>query len=198
MPISAIIFGGRRDTTVPLVLQSFDWQHGVFLGATIGSRTTAAATGKTNVLRRDPMAMLPFCGYDMGDYFAHWLAMGEKLGDNAPKIFQVNWFRRNADGDYLWPGYGENIRPLIWMHDRIHGVGYANDTPAGSIPTLAGMHMEGLAGVSPERAFTAMRVDRAEWRREADAIETHFEQFGERLPPALREELAELRERLAL
>jgi phosphoenolpyruvate carboxykinase (GTP) len=195
VPISAILFGGRRDTTAPLVLQAFDWQHGVFLGATMGSRTTAAASGATNVLRRDPMAMLPFCGYHMGDYFAHWLAMGAELGDHAPAIFQVNWFRRDSNGAYLWPGYGENIRPLIWIHDRIEGEGYADRTAAGWIPTLAGLHMEGLRA-TPERVYNAARVDATEWRNDAAEIEAHFTRFGDRLPAALRDQLAALRARL--
>jgi phosphoenolpyruvate carboxykinase (GTP) len=194
VPISGILFGGRRNHTVPLVAEAFDWQHGVFFGATMASRTTAAATGATNVLRRDPMAMLPFCGYHMGDYFAHWLTMGKRIA-RPPAIFQVNWFRRDADGNYLWPGYGDNIRVLIWMHERIQGRGKALRTPVGFVPTVDALHRDGL-DIPTESLELLLHVDPAQWGEEADDIEAHFARFGERLPPALREELDALRARL--
>ena len=164
----------------------------------MGSRTTGEASGQTGVVRRDPMAMLPFCGYHMGDYFAHWLGMGERLGANAPAIFQVNWFRRDDEGKYLWPGYGDNARVLLWIHDQIKGTGYARRTPAGWIPMTAALDMTGLpAAVAPERVYAATRVDVGEWQKEASEIDAYFARFGDRLPSALREELTALEARLA-
>lgn len=194
VPLSGLFFGGRRDTIVPLVMEAFDWEHGVFVGATMGSRTTAAAVGQTGVLRRDPMAMLPFCGYHMGDYFRHWLDMGKRI-PNPPKIFSVNWFRKDEDGAYLWPGFGQNVRPLIWMYERIKGNGYFQDTPAGRVPTTAALHFEGL-NLSPERVAHALAVNPEEWREEIRDIETHFARFGDKLPPELTAQLEALRARL--
>jgi phosphoenolpyruvate carboxykinase (GTP) len=196
VPISGIIFGGRRDTTVPLVMEAFNWNHGVFLGAAMGSRTTAAAEGASDVLRRDPMAMLPFCGYHMGDYFAHWLQMGERI-PHPPAIFSVNWFRRDVDRSYLWPGYGENARALIWMYERTKGTAYHQATPAGIIPTLAALRMQGLA-LAPIRLGQALAVDVGEWWQEADSIAEQFARFGDRLPSALNTELEALRKRLSV
>ena len=194
VPISGVFFGGRRNTTVPLVMESFDWAHGVFLGATMGSRTTAAAAGATGVLRRDPFAMLPFCGYHMGDYFRHWLEMGERI-PRPPLLFNVNWFRRDADNNFLWPGFGENLRPLIWMHERIHGRGAAIETVAGLVPPPDALPLDGLA-LDPARLQSCLRVDPAEWRAEAGEIAAHLDRFGDHLPPRLRDELATLQSRL--
>jgi phosphoenolpyruvate carboxykinase (GTP) len=196
VPISGIIFGGRRDTTVPLVSQAFDWQHGTFLGATMASQTTAAAEGQAGVLRRDPMAMLPFCGYHMGDYFGHWIAMGRRI-PRPPALFQVNWFRRDAAGNYLWPGFGENVRALIWMLHRIRGRAEAVETPIGWVPTPASLHLGGL-DIARGALEQVLRVDADEWRAEAENLEPHFARFGDRLPPALREELDALRARLGM
>ncbi|MES2461408.1 MAG: phosphoenolpyruvate carboxykinase (GTP) [Armatimonadota bacterium] len=194
VPIDGILFGGRRNQTVPLVSESFSWQHGVFLGATMASRTTAAAAGATNVLRRDPFAMLPFCGYHMGDYFAHWLQMGQQI-PHPPKIFQVNWFRKDAEGNYLWPGFGENLRVLIWMHERIVGKGHAETTPIGLVPTPRDLPLSGLSA-QPAQVAAALETNPEEWREELPDIAEHFERFGDRLPNTLREELAALEERL--
>ncbi|MBC8101703.1 MAG: phosphoenolpyruvate carboxykinase (GTP) [Cytophagales bacterium] len=194
VPISGILFGGRRNTTVPLVLEAFSWQHGVFLGATMASRTTAAAAGATGVLRRDPFAMLPFCGYHMGDYFAHWLQMGLRI-PRPPAVFQVNWFRKDADGSYLWPGYGENLRALIWMNERIAGRGSAVNTPVGLVPSPGDLHLAGL-DVPADRVAAALQVRTEEWGQEIPDIKEHFARFGERLPRELRGELAALEQRL--
>ncbi|WP_395088022.1 phosphoenolpyruvate carboxykinase (GTP) [Armatimonas sp.] len=194
VPISGILFGGRRNDTMPLVLEANSWQHGVFLGATMASQTTAAAGGAQGVLRRDPMAMLPFCGYHMGDYFAHWLEMGKNI-PNPPKIFHVNWFQKDENGTFLWPGYGENLRPLLWMRERILGEGKAVVTPIGTVPTPEGLNLEGLplADGVMEQLLT---VDHDLWTAECDAIATHFETFGDKLPHALADELEALRKRV--
>jgi phosphoenolpyruvate carboxykinase (GTP) len=194
VPISALVFGGRRATTIPLVLQSFNWIHGVFMGATMGSETTAAATGKVGVVRRDPMAMLPFCGYNMGDYFGHWLRMGETL-KNPPALFHVNWFRSNADGKFVWPGFGQNLRVLLWMIDRVKGKAGGNDTPIGIVPGAADLNWDGLE-LSRGDKDLLLRVDRGEWAAEVPEIRGFFDKFGPRLPRSLDASLGSLAEQL--
>ncbi len=197
VPISAILLGGRRASVVPLVLQSFDWAHGVFLGSIMASETTAAAAGKVGKLRRDPFAMLPFCGYNMADYFGHWLSVGASADpDKLPKIFYVNWFRRDADGHLVWPGFGENSRVLEWVFERSAGRGRAEETPVGYIPASGALHTEGL-DVSPENLGRLLMVDPSEWRDELPLIGEHFAQFGDHLPDELRRQLASLSDRLS-
>ncbi len=192
VPISAILFGGRRATTVPLVVQSFDWDHGVFLGSIMGSETTAAATGDVGVLRRDPFAMRPFCGYNMADYFAHWLSIGRATRPEAlPKIFFVNWFRRGSDGRFLWPGYGENSRVLEWIFERVSGHGEAVETPIGWVPAPGAIDIEGLS-VTKEEMEELSRVDPDEWRSEVALIREHYATFGDRLPAELRQAVDQL------
>ena len=183
VPISAIIFGGRRASTVPLVFESFDWTHGVYLGATMGSETTAAANGQVGVVRRDPMAMLPFCGYNMGDYFGHWLAIGGILR-HPPRIFMVNWFRKDRDDSFLWPGYSENMRVLKWIVDRARGRVAADETPIGFMPRVADFDLSGL-DISNEKLELAMAIRPEEWLPELDLQEQFFEGIGETLPPEL-------------
>ena len=196
VPIDAVLFGGRRASTVPLVFESRDWEHGVFVGATMGSEKTAAAFGGLGDLRRDPMAMLPFCGYNMGDYFAHWLSMPERADrSKLPRIFGVNWFRKDADGRFLWPGYGENSRVLKWVFERCEGTGTGADTPIGTVPTLADLDLDGL-GADSTTIAAAVAVDAAEWRQEAGFIRDHFDSVGERLPAGLRTQLDDLEGRL--
>jgi phosphoenolpyruvate carboxykinase (GTP) len=197
VPIDAILFGGRRATNVPLVVEATDWRHGVFIGATISSEKTAAAEGTVGELRRDPFAMLPFCGYNMADHWAHWLAIGEKLRfDRAPRMFQVNWFRKGPDGEFLWPGFSENARVLEWIAGRVSGDVAAVDSPIGRLPVLEDVDVDGLglADGALERLFA---VDTASWIAEADLTEEFFAPFGSRLPAALATELAALRYRLA-
>ncbi|PWC07529.1 phosphoenolpyruvate carboxykinase (GTP) [Mycetocola zhujimingii] len=196
VPLDAVLFGGRRATNVPLVVEATDWTHGVFMGATISSEKTAAAEGTVGELRRDPFAMLPFCGYNMADYWAHWLAVGEKLRfDRAPRIFQVNWFRKDADGGFLWPGFGENSRVLEWIVRRIEGQVPAQETPAGRIPVLADLNRNGI-DVSDDALEALFAIDPESWLVEADLTEEFFNTFGSRVPPALHAELASLRYRL--
>jgi len=195
VPIDAIFFGGRRPDTVPLVYQSRDWAAGVYLAATTGSETTAAAVGAVGVVRRDPMAMLPFCGYHMGDYFRHWLAMGEKLGTKAPKIFGVNWFRKR-DGKYLWPGYGENMRVLEWAFGRIHGEAEARETALGFSPKHSDIRWEGLNDFTSERFEDLIKVDTVEWKREVQTQREFFTTLGERVPPTFGALQARLLDRL--
>jgi len=196
VPISAILFGGRRATAVPLVTESFDWQHGVFLGSTVSSETTAAAAGAIGQLRRDPFAMLPFCGYNMGDYMGHWLEIGTSTdADKLPKIFYVNWFRKNADGKWLWPGYGENSRVLKWIVDRIEGTARGTQTAIGVLPADGELDLAGL-DVPAEDLALLTSVDTEIWKQEAALIPEYFAQFGDRLPKAMTEEHAKLVERL--
>ena len=194
IPISAIIFGGRRARLAPLVYESHDWQHGVFVGATMASETTAAATGAVGVSRRDPMAMLPFCGYNMADYFGHWLAMGGKM-KKPPKIFHENWIRKGADGKFLWPGYGENVRVLKWMLDRIEGRAAATETPIGSVPTASSLTLDGL-NISRDTMKELLSVDTNDWLAEDQAVGEFFKKFGDRLPKAITEEQKALADRL--
>ncbi|MFT4136365.1 phosphoenolpyruvate carboxykinase (GTP) [Microbacterium sp.] len=197
VPLDAILFGGRRATNVPLVVEATDWTHGVFLGSTISSERTAAAEGTVGELRRDPFAMLPFCGYNMADYFAHWLRVGQSLRfDRAPRIFQVNWFRKGADGRFLWPGFGENSRVVEWICRRVQGAVGTVDSPIGRLPRVGDLTLDGL-DVSRDDLDELFAVDAASWLREAELTEEFFAMFGDRLPPALRAELAALRHRLA-
>ena len=196
VPISAILFGGRRATAVPLVTESFDWQHGVFLGSTVSSETTAAAAGAIGQLRRDPFAMLPFCGYNMGDYFAHWLEIGEaSTADKLPKIYYVNWFRKDPNGRWLWPGYGENARVLKWVVDRLDGTAEGVRTAIGVLPAKGELDLDGL-DVPEADLDLLLSVDEEIWRQEAGLIPEFFAQFGQHLPAALRDEHARLVERL--
>lgn len=195
VPVSAILFGGRRASTVPLVTQALSWRHGTFLGAIMSSEKTAAAAGKVGVLRRDPMAMLPFCGYNMADYWTHWLNLGEKGGDKMPKIFYVNWFRKAEDGRWLWPGFGENSRVLAWICERCSGRGEALETQIGLVPSPDGLNVDGL-DVSEEDLKELLRVDVHGWRDEVPLIKEHFAKFGDRLPQVLLEELDSLEDRL--
>ena len=185
MPISAILFGGRRRTTVPLVTEAYDWEHGVFLGSIMASETTAAQQGAVGNLRFDPMAMLPFCGYNFADYFAHWLSM-EKHTDpaNLPKIFFVNWFRRDEDGRFLWPGFGENSRVLKWVFERVNGDAEAIDTPIGKLPTHDALDTTGL-DIDDDDLDTLLSVDVDGWKAAIPQIREHFAEFGERLPASL-------------
>ncbi|WP_336208007.1 phosphoenolpyruvate carboxykinase (GTP) [Nonomuraea sp. LPB2021202275-12-8] len=193
VPISAILFGGRRATAVPLVTESLSWEHGVFLGANVASEKTAAAEGKVGELRHDPFAMLPFCGYNMGDYFGHWLKIGRRRGAKLPRIYYVNWFRKNADGKFIWPGFGENSRVLKWIVDRLNGEAKAVPTPIGLLPDS--LDTEGL-DLPEEDLRTLLTVDREVWREEAALIPAHFDKFGTHLPKELWEEHNALLDRL--
>lgn len=195
VPISAIIFGGRRAQTTPLVYQSRNWDNGVFVGSIMASETTAAAAGKVGVVRRDPMAMLPFCGYNMGDYFAHWFHMGEVLGDKAPKIFNVNWFRVDEDGNFIWPGFGDNLRILEWIIKRCDGEVDAIETPIGYVPKVADINLDGL-DFELDTLKSILEVDNELWRKEAEGITEFYKKFGDKLPKKLEKELKGLKERL--
>jgi phosphoenolpyruvate carboxykinase (GTP) len=201
VPISAILFGGRRRTTVPLVTEARDWVHGVYLGATLSSETTAAAEGQVGVVRRDPMAMLPFIGYHAGDYFRHWIEMGKGYGSGGPaalpRIFYVNWFRRDDDGRFLWPGFGENSRVLKWIVERLEGTGAAVETPIGAVPTVDALDVSGL-DVSREDLESVLRVDPDQWRSEVGEVATWFATFGDKLPGVLWAELDALKARLGM
>jgi len=195
VPIDAILFGGRRASTVPLVMEALNWAHGTFLGSIMASEKTAAAAGQVGELRRDPMAMLPFCGYHMGDYFAHWLRMGEKGGEKMPKIFYVNWFRKNAKGKFMWPGYSDNSRVLKWIFERCDGRAAATETPLGRLPADGSLDTSGLA-VDPSDMRDLMSVDREGWKSELPSIREHFASFGGKLPQRLNDELSALEQRL--
>ena len=197
VPISAILFGGRRATTVPLVNEALSWQHGTFLGSIMSSETTAAAAGAVGALRHDPMAMLPFCGYHMGDYFAHWLKLGAQAdAAKLPRIFHVNWFRKGADGRFLWPGYGENSRVLKWIFERVHGTAQEVDTPIGRLPAPGALDVTGLK-LADSALEELLHVDIEGWSNELPVMKQHFQKFGSRLPQGLRDELNALEQRLA-
>jgi phosphoenolpyruvate carboxykinase (GTP) len=197
VPIDAILFGGRRSSVIPLISQSRDWDHGVFLGSILSSETTAAATGVVGKLRRDPFAMLPFCGYNMADYFGHWLSFSDRFDEaNLPKIFYVNWFRKGQDGRWLWPGYGENSRVLEWVFERSAGRGDAVETPIGFVPSATALNVEGL-DVTAADLDELLTVNYSEWRHEVPRIQEHFAEFGEHLPKKLHDEVARLEANLA-
>jgi phosphoenolpyruvate carboxykinase (GTP) len=195
VPLSAIVFGGRRAKTAPLVYQSFNWQHGVFVGSAMASETTAAAAGAVGVVRRDPMAMLPFCGYNMGDYWQHWLDMGERLGDKAPKIFNVNWFRTDDEGHFIWPGFGDNLRVLEWIMKRCFHEAEAETSPIGYLPRVQDIDLEG-SGVDEAVLADLLSVDPDLWKAEAQGIREFYGKFGDKLPPVLKKELEGLESRL--
>jgi len=196
VPIDAILFGGRRASNVPLVTESFDWEHGVFMGSTVSSEQTAAAEGSVGELRRDPFAMLPFCGYNMADYWAHWLKIGQFTSpDKLPKIYQVNWFRKDKDGRYIWPGFGDNSRVLEWIVRRVEGEASAVDTPVGRIPAAGELDLEGL-GISDAQLVELFDVNADSWLAEADLTEQYYAKFGDRVPAELGEQLDALRGRL--
>jgi phosphoenolpyruvate carboxykinase (GTP) len=196
VPIDVILFGGRRATNIPLISESYDWEHGVFVGATVASEQTAAAEGTVGALRRDPFAMLPFCGYNMGDYWAHWLDVGQTLGDKAPRIFQVNWFRKDADGSYLWPGFGENSRPIEWALRRVNGEVGAIDAISGRIPAPEDLNLDGL-DMTVDQVGKLFAFDDEAWSAEADVTAEYFAQFGEHAPAALYGQLDRLKARIA-
>ncbi len=197
VPVSAIIFGGRRAATTPLVYQSFDWTHGTYVGSAVSSETTAAATGAVGVLRHDPMAMKPFCGYHMGDYWAHWLEMGEKLGDKAPKIFNVNWFKQDENGNFIWPGFGDNMRVLDWIIKRCENEIDADETAIGYLPKKSDINVSGIEDeVTPEIMDKLLAVDKDLWVKEVAEMRDFYKQFGDRLPAALSAELDKLEARL--
>ena len=196
VPIDVILFGGRRAHNVPLITETYDWRQGVFVGATVSSEQTAAAEGEVGSLRRDPFAMLPFCGYNMADYWAHWLRIGETLGEHAPRVFQVNWFRKDADGRFLWPGFGDNARAIEWALRRVNGEVDAVDSLNGRLPRREDLNLEGL-DLSDEQLDELFELDPAAWAAEADLTQEYFAQFGDRLPAALTEELEALRQRIA-
>jgi phosphoenolpyruvate carboxykinase (GTP) len=196
VPLAAILFGGRRPGTIPLVNEAFDWEHGVFLGSTCGSETTAAAIGQTGVLRRDPFSMLPFCGYNMADYFAHWLSFAQRTSRaRLPKIYFVNWFRKRADGRFLWPGFGENSRVLKWICERVEGTGQAQKSPIGNLPAPGALDLNGL-NMPADDLKQLLAVDAAGWKNEVADVATNYAKFGNHLPKQLTEQLDGLRKRL--
>lgn len=195
VPISAILFGGRRSSTIPLVYEAFNWQHGIFLGASTSSETTAAATGEVGKLRHDPFAMLPFCGYNMGDYFKHWLEMGVQMGTQAPRIYFVNWFRKNLQGEWLWPGFGDNSRVLKWVFDRTSCKADAKETPIGFLPTEAAIDISGLQ-LQKNALQELLRVNKKDWKNEVAKLKSYFVSFGSHLPQGIQHELQALEKRL--
>ncbi len=195
VPLSAIIFGGRRAKTAPLVYQSKDWNNGVFVGSIMASETTAAATGAVGVVRRDPMAMRPFVGYNMGDYFAHWIEMGKKI-KNQPKIFNVNWFRTDENGNFIWPGFGENLRVIDWILDRCEDKVDAKETPIGYVPYAKDINVEGLDGITEKTIEDLLSIDKASWKEETEGIEKFYGELGARVPKELYDELGKLKENL--
>jgi phosphoenolpyruvate carboxykinase (GTP) len=195
VPIDAFLFGGRRATVVPLVHEAFDWEHGVFLASTMGAETTAAAAGQVGQVRFDPMAMLPFCAYHMGDYFGHWLRIGQREGAKLPKVFVVNWFRKDDEGRFLWPGFGENSRVLAWIFERCDGKADARETAIGLVPTEESLDLSGL-DLDQERVKELMKVDLDEWRTQLPQVREHYARFGGRLPEELRAQLEALEQRL--
>jgi phosphoenolpyruvate carboxykinase (GTP) len=196
VPIDAFLFGGRRSKVVPLVREAFGWEHGVFLGSIMSSETTAAAAGEVGKLRHDPMAMLPFCGYHMGDYFGHWLTVGAREGAKLPRIYYVNWFRKDDEGNFIWPGFGENSRVLEWVFRRCAGEADAVETPIGLVPGPGDLNTEGLE-ISADEVAELLRVDPAEWKVELPGMHQHFARFGKHLPDELHEQLADLERRLS-
>jgi len=196
VPISAMIFGGRRAKTAPLVYQAFDWNHGVFVGSIMASETTAAAAGAVGVVRRDPMAMLPFCGYNMGDYWQHWVDMGVKLGENAPKIFNVNWFRTDDEGHFIWPGFGDNMRVLDWIIERCEGNADAVETAIGYEPKAEDINIEGLSDVTVDTVKDLLNVDKDLWKEDVEGIKAFYARFGDRLPEEMAKQLKALEARL--
>ena len=197
VPVTAMVFGGRRAKTAPLVFQSFDWNHGVYVGSAMASETTAAAAGAVGVVRRDPMAMRPFTGYNMGDYFGHWIEMGQKLGDKAPKIFHVNWFRTDDEGHFIWPGFGDNMRVLMWMLKRCKGEVDAVETPIGYLPNAEDIDITGLDDITLDTVKGLLSVDKDLWLEDCDGVEALYNEIGERVPAELHKQLAALRERLS-
>jgi phosphoenolpyruvate carboxykinase (GTP) len=195
VPISAFIFGGRRSSVVPLVYEAISWAHGVFIGASVSSEMTAAAKGEIGKLRHDPFAMLPFCGYHMGDYFGHWLRMGNDRKKKLPRIFHVNWFRKDAEGRFLWPGYGDNCRVLKWIFERTDEQATAQVTPIGHLPTEESLDLSDL-NISKEAVHQLLAVDQNNWRKEAAELNTYFSIFGDKFPKELRDELLSLEKRL--
>jgi phosphoenolpyruvate carboxykinase (GTP) len=196
VPLSAILFGGRRPGMIPLVNEAFDWEHGVFMGSSCGSETTAAALGQAGVMRRDPFAMLPFCGYNMADYFAHWLSFAQRTPRNKlPKIYFVNWFLKDATGKFLWPGYGENSRVLKWICERVEGAGKAREAAIGNLPTADAIDMTGL-NLAARDVKALVSVDLGGWKKESEDVAANYAKFGDHLPAALRDQLARLRQRL--
>ena len=191
VPISAIIFGGRRSTVAPLVYETFDWVHGVFAGASMASETTAAASGQIGKIRRDPMAMKPFCGYNFGDYWSHWLSFAGR-SSRLPPIFHVNWFRKDGEGKYLWPGFGENIRVLDWILRRCEGSADAHRTPIGYVPTESALNLSGIS-VESEVTSALLSVDKETWALEIEDVKNYFDEFGEKVPSALLEKADEIK-----
>jgi phosphoenolpyruvate carboxykinase (GTP) len=195
VPISAILFGGRRASIVPLVNEALNWVHGVFMGSATGSETTAANIGEVGVVRRDPFAMLPFCGYNMADYFSHWIKIGEKLGNKAPKIFFVNWFRKDANGKFMWPGYGDNSRVLKYVVDRIEGKDVGTATPIGILPKEGKIDKSGL-NITNEGMKNLTAFDKEGWKKEIKSIEEFYSKFGNRMPKTLLNELAKIKDKI--